>query len=97
MASSSWTRTADVHEALPIVECIYQDVWFDPDTSEPPWPPNYVVHAVGFLVRDEENVLSLASEITQDGGYKAVTHVPRKLVVSCRELRHEVQAGGEEE
>jgi hypothetical protein len=86
-----------VDGAPKIVECIYEDVWFDPDTSEPPWRPHDVVHAVGFQVRDEAEVLSLASEITQDGGYKAVTHVPRKLVVSCRELRHEVQAGWEEE
>ncbi len=81
-----------MHEAVPIFEVIYTDVWFDPDTSEPPWPPNYVVHAVGFLVRDEEEVLSLAGEITQDGGYKAVTHIPTRLVVSRKEVKAE---GGE--
>lgn len=57
----------------------WRDAWFD---HEGPWSrESYPVETVGFLVRDEPEVVSIAQELLPDGeGYRAITHVPRALV-----------------
>lgn len=66
---------------------VWTDAWFDHDESAPEdWTPNFVVTSIGFLVRDGAEVLSLAHEVLPDGQYRAVTHIPRSLVVSTTEL-----------
>lgn len=77
-------------EVVPIFEVVWSDAWFDRDESEPSqWLDKYLVHSIGFLVRDDELVLSLAGEILPDGQYRSVTHVPRNMVVSAKEVRED--------
>lgn len=80
-------------DAVPpeVVECVWTDAWGDTDQHSPEiWRENFPVHSVGFLVRDEEAVVSLAAEILPDGDYRGVLHIPRQLMVSCRRLVKEV-------
>lgn len=56
------------------------DAWFDADESSPAdWKDEYIVVTVGFCVRDD-NILSVAHEKHPDGGFKAVSHIPRVIV-----------------
>lgn len=41
----------------------------------------YVFTTVGILIRSDEVGVSLASEVGQDGKYRDVTFIPRKMVV----------------
>ena len=83
-------------KALPVFQCVWRDAWFDRDESNPlDWTDQYFVHTVGFLVRDEDTVLSLAGEILPDGQFRSVTHIPRALVVTLKEVRQDWNTEGE--
>ena len=74
----------------------WRDAWFDPEQlGADDWREDYPVMTVGFLVRDDGVVVSVAQEILPDGdGYRAVTHIPAPIVVSMTVLSEasEVQA-----
>jgi hypothetical protein len=59
---------------------------FEQKTDELP-REDYLVRTVGFLINETEAFLSLAQEILPDGdGFRAVTHVPRSMVVDVEPL-----------
>ena len=67
---------------LELVE--WRDAWFDFDQPEPDEVrDDYIVQTVGWVVRESNRFLSLAQEILPDGdGFRAVTHIPKVVVVS---------------
>jgi len=74
----------DVPEApgFPLVVVHWLDAWYDPDeqTAED-WRDEYPIRTVGYLVREEVGILSIAQEVLPDGeGFRAVTHIPRPMV-----------------
>lgn len=71
-----------------LVKVHWRDAWFDPEQlGAGEWKDEYRVTTVGFVVRDTEDVLSLAQEILPDeDGYRAVTHIPRPLVLQIETL-----------
>jgi hypothetical protein len=74
---------------------LWQDAWFDPDQcGENEWRDEYLVSTVGFIVRETDTVLSIAMErLPDEDGYRAVTHVPRGMIVEVRSLEHRVESG----
>jgi hypothetical protein len=75
-----------VDESLYIVT--WTDAFFDEgQITRDDFRSEYVVRTVGFLVRDDADILSLAQELLPDGEYRAVSHIPRQLVRSCRQLQ----------
>lgn len=75
-------------EALPLVLVRWHDAWFDPEQQTPDeWRGDYLVHTVGFLVRRDSRVVSVAQELLPDGdGYRAVTHIPLSVIESIDPL-----------
>jgi hypothetical protein len=75
---------------------LWQDAWFDSDQcGENEWRDEYLVSTVGFIVRETDTVLSVAMErLPEDDGYRAVTHVPRGMIVEVRPLEHRAEPGG---
>jgi hypothetical protein len=73
--------------AHPIVAVRWLDAWFDVDLEDASASrDDYPVVTVGFLLRTGE-VVSIAQEVLPDGdGYRAVTHIPRPLVVAIDRL-----------
>jgi hypothetical protein len=82
--------------ALSPVLVLWQDAWFDPDQcGENEWRDEYLVSTVGFIVRETDTVLSVAMErLPEEDGYRAVTHVPRGMIVEVRRLEHRAEPGG---
>lgn len=72
----------------PLILVTWLDAWSDAELAKPDEARGeYPVRTVGFLVRDRTDVLSLAAEILPDGdGYRALTHIPRSLVISLLRL-----------
>jgi hypothetical protein len=66
----------------PVVLVRWHDAWFDPDQAgQEDWRPDYPVETVGFLVRHDGVIVSVAQEVLPDGdGYRAVTHIPIGMV-----------------
>lgn len=78
----------------PLVLVSWYDAWFDFESNGSP-RKTYVVQTVGFLIRDEDGVLSLAQEMLPDrDGYRAVTHIPQAVVSDITYLRPAAEEGG---
>mgnify|MGYP003337234877 FL=1 len=71
----------------PLVAVRWLDAWFDFELAgDEEARADYPVLTVGFLLRAGP-VVTLAQELLPDGdGYRAVTHIPRALVVSIDRL-----------
>jgi len=75
-------------EPFPLVVVHWLDAWYDPgeQTSED-WRDEYEIRTVGYLVREEAGVISIAQEVLPDGeGFRSVTHVPRPMVLRIERL-----------
>ena len=72
----------------PLVLVRWRDAWFDPEQlGADDWREDYPVMTVGFLVRDDGVVVSVAQEVLPDGdGFRAVTHIPAPIVASITVL-----------
>jgi hypothetical protein len=78
--------------SYPLVLVHWLDAWYDPDeqTAED-WRPDYPVQTVGYLVRDDRSVISIAQEVLPDDeGFRAVTHIPRAMVQKVTKLALEL-------
>jgi hypothetical protein len=84
-----------VATAIPVL-VLWQDAWFDSDQcGENDWRDDYLVSTVGFIVRDTDTVLSIAMErLPDEDGYRAVTHVPKGMIVEVRSLEQRDEARG---
>jgi hypothetical protein len=73
---------------FPLVLVTWRDAWFDFDAADPEdTRPDYLVHTVGFLVREGPRFVSIAQEILPDGdGFRAVTHIPVAVVEAMSPL-----------
>jgi hypothetical protein len=92
VAASADGELADVPPGIapthPLVLVRWQDAWFDADQQdEEDWRDDYLVQTVGFVVRQEPDLVSVAQEVLPEGdGYRAVTHIPRGMIVSMMPL-----------
>ena len=79
---------SEVAAAHPLVLVRWQDAWFDADQQDAEdWRNDYLVQTVGFVVRQEPDLVSVAQELLPEGdGYRAVTHIPRGMIVSMMPL-----------
>jgi len=79
---------AEIAPSHPLVLVRWQDAWFDPDQQDPEdWRSDYLVQTVGFVVRQEPDLVSIAQELLPEGdGYRAVTHIPRGMIVTMTPL-----------
>jgi hypothetical protein len=92
---------AEFAPSHPLVLIRWQDAWFDPDQQDAEdWRSDYLVQTVGFVVRQEPDLVSIAQELLPDGdGYRAVTHIPRGMIqtmmplVNGRRTERRVDAG----
>lgn len=77
--------------SYPLVEVEWVDAWYDPDEMRlSEFKPSYSVTTVGYLSRDEEDVVSVSQEALEDEDtFRATTHIPRALVVSITPLNRE--------
>jgi hypothetical protein len=75
--------------AYPLVEVVYRDCWFEftqPDTER--GRADYLVSVVGFLLDNDGEWVSVASEALPEGdGFRAVTHLPVPVVQTITYLR----------
>lgn len=80
----------------PLVLVHWLDAWYDPDEQTyEDWRADYPVQTVGYLVRDEHNVISIAQEVLPDDeGFRAVTHIPRAMVQGITRLAVELPHNG---
>lgn len=46
---------------------------------------NIIIDTVGFLVRSTDKVVSIAGEITYDGKFVNVTHIPFQYIIERKE------------
>jgi hypothetical protein len=75
----------------------WRDAWFDLDPPSSGWRDEYVVHTVGYLVRENEDVVSVAQErLPGRDGYRAITHIPRGVVLGVTTLFAESSPGRRE-
>jgi len=74
--------------SYPLVLVRWRDAWFDADQQDTKdWRVEYVVHTVGYLIREEKGILSVASEVLPEGdGFRAVTHIPKAIILSITTL-----------
>ena len=74
---------------FPLVLVTWRDAWFDFDAADPEDErPDYLVHTVGFLVREGPRFVSIAQELLPDGdGFRAVTHIPMTVVEAMSPLQ----------
>jgi hypothetical protein len=88
VAMSTDSEPADVAPSHPLVLVRWQDAWFDADQQDAEdWRNDYLVQTVGFVVRQEPDLVSVAQELLPEGdGYRAVTHIPRGMIVSMMPL-----------
>jgi hypothetical protein len=79
---------SDFAPAHPLVLVRWQDAWFDADQQDAEdWRNDYLVQTVGFVVRQEPDLVSIAQELLPEGdGYRAVTHIPRGIIFSMMPL-----------
>src|SRR5438132_8355840 len=65
------------------------DAWEKDEDADPlTWPRLYPVRTTGWLIRDEDEVVSVAAEVLPRGdGYRAVTHIPRAVVLRIQHLK----------
>lgn len=87
---------ATVHEAKPVprhraslrlVLVRWHDAWFDFEKPGSDWRDDYLVQTVGFLVREEPGVISVAQELLPHrDGFRAITHIPTGVVESITTL-----------
>lgn len=73
---------------FPLVLVTWRDAWFDADQQDTKdWRADYLVHTVGYLVREEKGIVSIASEVLPQGdGFRAVTHIPKAIIKSVTTL-----------
>lgn len=82
---------------LSLVLVRWRDAWFDFEQPSSGWREQYVVHTVGFLVRETDDVVSVAQErLPAREGYRAITHIPRGVVESVTTLFAEEGPGRRE-
>ena len=79
----------------PLVLVRWRDAWFDPEQlGAEEWRTDYPVQTVGFLVRNDSIVVSVAQEVLPEGdGYRAVTHIPAPIITSITVLSEGRQTG----
>lgn len=81
-------------KGLRLVLVRWHDAWFDFEHGTGDWREDYLVQTVGFLVRQDSRVISLAQELLPGhDGYRAVTHIPMGVVESIVTLAHDDGAG----
>jgi hypothetical protein len=82
--------------SYPLVLVHWLDAWYDPDEqSHEDWRADYPVQTVGYLVRDDHTVISIAQEVLPDDeGFRAVTHIPRAMVQQITRLALELPSDG---
>jgi hypothetical protein len=81
------TRRPLHHKALDLVMVRWRDAWFDFEHGATGWRDAYIVQTVGFMVRRDEGVISVAQELLPGGeGFRAVTHIPMGVVESVTTL-----------
>ena len=95
------TRARRPHERsrgpLSLVLVRWRDAWFDFEQPSSGWREEYLVHTVGFLVRESDEVVSVAQErLPGREGYRAITHIPRGVVESVTTLFTEESPGRRE-
>lgn len=80
---------------LRLVLVRWRDAWFDMEQDKlRGWRSEYLVQTVGFLVRDEPEVVSVAQELLPGhDGFRAITHIPRGVVESVATLYEEEGPG----
>ena len=72
---------------LRLVMVRWRDAWFDFEREASGWRDEYVVQTVGFVVREEPGVISLAQELLPGrDGFRAITHIPRGVIESITTL-----------
>lgn len=79
------TKPAIHHSrGLRLVLVRWHDAWFDFEHgSSGGWREDYLVQTVGFLVRQDPGVVSVAQELLPGrDGFRAVTHIPMGVVES---------------
>ncbi|MDP9295869.1 MAG: hypothetical protein M3O88_04120 [Actinomycetota bacterium] len=84
-----------VASSPPVVMVLWHDAWADSEQHDPQeWRSVYIVQTIGFLVREEPDVVSIAQEILpEDDGFRAVTHIPRGMIENLTWLSADSTAG----
>jgi hypothetical protein len=73
--------------SLRLVLVRWHDAWFDFEKPGTDWRDDYLVQTVGFLVREEPGVISVAQELLPHrDGFRAITHIPTGVVESVTTL-----------
>ena len=73
--------------SLRLVLVRWHDAWFDFEKPGSDWRDDYLVQTVGFLVREEPGVISVAQELLPHrDGFRAITHIPTGVVESVTTL-----------
>lgn len=80
----------------PLVLVHWLDAWYDADEQTvDDWRADYPVQTVGYLVRDDRAVVSIAQEVLPDDeGFRAVTHIPRPMVQQITRLAVQLPHNG---
>jgi hypothetical protein len=91
LAHTAVAPMAPVPEPFPLVVVHWLDAWYDPgEQTSDDWRDEYQIRTVGYLVRDDSAVISIAQEVLPDDeGYRAVTHIPRGMVLRVNRLAPE--------
>ena len=88
------TRRPLPHKPLELVMVRWRDAWFDFEHGATGWRDTYIVQTVGFLVRRDAGVISVAQELLPGrDGFRAVTHIPMGVVESVITLTRAEGAG----
>src|SRR5438093_8210372 len=88
------TRRPLPHKTLELVMVRWRDAWFDFEHGATGWRDSYIVQTVGFLVRRDAGVISVAQELLPGrDGFRAVTHIPMGVVQSVITLARAEGAG----
>jgi len=88
------TRRPLPHKTLELVMVRWRDAWFDFEHGATGWRDSYIVQTVGFLVRRDAGVISVAQELLPGrDGFRAVTHIPMGVVESVITLARAEGAG----
>ena len=72
----------------PLVIIRWRDAYFDFDAHDTERSrEDYIVTTVGHLIRQDSLFVTLAGEVLPDGdGYRALSHIPRAVIVEQRTL-----------